>query len=48
MAVIEGKLRVSMRSEIEELHQRLGTIVYATHDEIEAMTMADKSSSCAP
>src|SRR5476649_1219978 len=32
-----------MRTEIKELHQRLGTtMVYVTHDQIEAMTMADK------
>ena len=32
-----------MRTEIKELHQRLETtIVYVTHDQIEAMTMADK------
>jgi ABC-type sugar transport system ATPase subunit len=36
-----------MRAEIKELHQRLGTtIVYVTHDQIEAMTMADRSSCC--
>src|SRR5690606_24626141 len=36
-------LRVQMRSEIKELHQRLGTTtIYVTHDQIEAMTMADK------
>ena len=40
---LDAKLRVTMRSEIKELHQRLGTtIVYVTHDQIEAMTMADK------
>ncbi|KQT58271.1 MULTISPECIES: ABC transporter ATP-binding protein [unclassified Aureimonas] len=40
---LDAKLRVSMRSEIKNLHQRLGTtIVYVTHDQIEAMTMADK------
>ncbi|MBD9527815.1 ABC transporter ATP-binding protein [Paracoccus sp. PAR01] len=40
---LDAKLRVSMRVEIKELHQRLGTtIVYVTHDQIEAMTMADK------
>src|SRR5262249_38197534 len=37
------KLRVAMRTEIKELHQRLKTTtVYVTHDQIEAMTMADK------
>lgn len=40
---LDAKLRVTMRFEIKELHQRLGTtIVYVTHDQIEAMTMADK------
>ncbi|MBB3660245.1 ABC-type sugar transport system ATPase subunit [Rhizobium sp. BK650] len=40
---LDAKLRVTMRSEIEDLHWRLGTtIVYVTHDQIEAMTMADK------
>jgi len=40
---LDAKLRVTMRVEIKRLHQRLGTtIVYVTHDQIEAMTMADK------
>jgi multiple sugar transport system ATP-binding protein len=40
---LDAKLRVQMRSEIRELHQRLGTTtVYVTHDQIEAMTMADQ------
>ena len=40
---LDAKLRVTMRLEIKELHQRLkATIVYVTHDQIEAMTMADK------
>ncbi len=40
---LDAKLRVQMRSEIRELHQRLNTTtVYVTHDQIEAMTMADK------
>ncbi|WP_192248656.1 ABC transporter ATP-binding protein [Mesorhizobium silamurunense] len=40
---LDAKLRVTMRVEIKELHQRLKTtIVYVTHDQIEAMTMADK------
>jgi multiple sugar transport system ATP-binding protein len=39
---LDAKLRVQMRSEIRELHQRLGTTtIYVTHDQIEAMTMAD-------
>ena len=40
---LDAKLRVQMRTEIKALHQRLGTtIVYVTHDQVEAMTMADK------
>jgi multiple sugar transport system ATP-binding protein len=40
---LDAKLRVAMRTEIKKLHQRLETtIVYVTHDQIEAMTMADK------
>jgi len=40
---LDAKLRVAMRIEIKELHQRLGTTtIYVTHDQIEAMTMADK------
>jgi multiple sugar transport system ATP-binding protein len=40
---LDAKLRVQMRTEIKELHQRLGTTtIYVTHDQIEAMTMADK------
>ncbi|MDI6029500.1 sn-glycerol-3-phosphate ABC transporter ATP-binding protein UgpC [Corticibacterium sp. UT-5YL-CI-8] len=40
---LDAKLRVQMRTEIKELHQRLKTtIVYVTHDQIEAMTMADR------
>lgn len=40
---LDAKLRVQMRSEIKDLHQRLKvTTVYVTHDQIEAMTMADK------
>ncbi len=40
---LDAKLRVAMRSEIRELHQRLKTTsVYVTHDQIEAMTMADR------
>lgn len=40
---LDAKLRVQMRSEIKELHQRLKTTtVYVTHDQIEAMTMADR------
>ncbi|MDI5986954.1 ABC transporter ATP-binding protein [Halomonas sp. M4R5S39] len=39
---LDAKLRVDMRTEIKKLHQRLGTtIVYVTHDQIEAMTLAD-------
>jgi multiple sugar transport system ATP-binding protein len=40
---LDAKLRVQMRSEIRELHQRLSTTtIYVTHDQIEAMTMADR------
>ncbi len=40
---LDAKLRVDMRSEIKLLHKRLGTtIVYVTHDQIEAMTLGDK------
>lgn len=40
---LDAKLRVQMRSEIKDLHRRLGsTIIYVTHDQVEAMTMADK------
>ncbi len=40
---LDAKLRVQMRAEIKALHQRLGTtILYVTHDQVEAMTMADK------
>ena len=40
---LDAKLRVSMRSEIKALHQRLRTTtIYVTHDQIEAMTMADR------
>ena len=39
---LDAKLRVEMRSEIKQLHQRVGTtIVYVTHDQIEAMTLGD-------
>jgi multiple sugar transport system ATP-binding protein len=40
---LDAKLRVQMRAEIKELHRRLGsTIVYVTHDQVEAMTLADR------
>jgi multiple sugar transport system ATP-binding protein len=40
---LDAKLRVAMRSEIKELHQRLKTTsIYVTHDQIEAMTMGDQ------
>jgi len=40
---LDAKLRVAMRSEIKALHQRLKTTtVYVTHDQVEAMTMADR------
>ncbi|GLQ55604.1 ABC transporter ATP-binding protein [Devosia nitrariae] len=40
---LDAKLRVQMRAEIKELHQRLRTTtVYVTHDQVEAMTLADR------
>ena len=40
---LDAELRVSMRTELRELHQRLkSTMIYVTHDQVEAMTMADK------
>jgi multiple sugar transport system ATP-binding protein len=40
---LDAKLRVQMRAEIKELHQKLGTTsIYVTHDQVEAMTMADR------
>src|SRR5262249_6854514 len=40
---LDAKLRVAMRTEIKALHQRLKTTtVYVTHDQVEAMTMADR------
>ena len=40
---LDAKLRVQMRIEIKELHQRLGTTtIYVTHDQVEAMTLADR------
>jgi multiple sugar transport system ATP-binding protein len=43
---LDAKLRVAMRAEISKLHRRLGaTMIYVTHDQVEAMTMADASSS---
>lgn len=40
---LDAKLRVAMRAEIAKLHQRLGTTtIYVTHDQTEAMTMADR------
>lgn len=40
---LDAKLRVSMRSEISKLHRSLGsTTIYVTHDQVEAMTMADR------
>ncbi len=40
---LDAKLRIEMRTEIKALHRRLGTtIVYVTHDQVEAMTMADR------
>jgi multiple sugar transport system ATP-binding protein len=40
---LDAKLRIEMRTEVKKLHQRLGkTIVYVTHDQIEAMTLASR------
>ena len=40
---LDAKMRVEMRSEINRLHRRLGaTMVYVTHDQVEAMTMGDR------
>ena len=40
---LDAKLRVQMRGEIKSMHQRVGTTtIYVTHDQVEAMTMADK------
>ena len=40
---LDAKLRVSMRNEISKLHRQLGsTTIYVTHDQVEAMTMADR------
>src|SRR6185295_8586797 len=40
---LDAQLRVEMRMEIKQLHQRLGsTMVYVTHDQIEAMTLASR------
>src|SRR6056297_3294686 len=40
---LDAELRVDMRGEIAALHRRLGnTMIYVTHDQVEAMTMADK------
>ncbi len=40
---LDAELRVQMRSELMELHRRLGaTMIYVTHDQVEAMTLADK------
>ena len=40
---LDAKLRVQMRGEIRSLHRRIGTTtIYVTHDQVEAMTMADK------
>ncbi|MFJ1311654.1 ABC transporter ATP-binding protein [Agrobacterium sp. P15N1-A] len=40
---LDAQLRVDLRAEIKQLHQRLGsTMIYVTHDQVEAMTMADR------
>src|SRR6185436_8923346 len=43
LSSLDAKLRVDMRTELKALHRRLGaTFVYVTHDQAEAMTMADR------
>jgi multiple sugar transport system ATP-binding protein len=40
---LDAKLRVQMRTQIKKLHQRMGTtVLYVTHDQVEAMTLADR------
>src|SRR5260221_5548738 len=40
---LDAELRVQMRTEITALHRKLGTtMIYVTHDQVEAMTMADR------
>src|SRR5699024_11565800 len=40
---LDAKLRVSMRAEISKIHRRIGaTTIYVTHDQTEAMTLADR------
>ena len=40
---LDAKMRVQMRAEISKLHRRLDTtMIYVTHDQIEAMTMGDR------
>ena len=46
LSALDAKLRGEMRVEIKKLHERLGsTFIYVTHDQVEAMTMADRSRS---
>jgi multiple sugar transport system ATP-binding protein len=43
LSSLDAKLRIDMRTELKHLHERLGsTFVYVTHDQAEAMTMADR------
>jgi ABC-type sugar transport system ATPase subunit len=40
---LDAKMRVQMRMEISQIHQRLGvTMIYVTHDQVEAMTMGQR------
>ena len=40
---LDAQLRVRMRAELKQLHQRLGsTMVYVTHDQVEALTLGDR------
>ena len=46
---LDAELRVQMRVEIKKLHRRLGvTMIFVTHDQVEAMTLADRIVVCAP
>ncbi|MDQ3830728.1 MAG: ATP-binding cassette domain-containing protein, partial [Candidatus Tectomicrobia bacterium] len=43
LSSLDAKLRVEMRTELKQLHERLrSTFIYVTHDQAEAMTMADR------
>src|SRR6202007_3040783 len=43
LSALDAELRAEMRVEIKKLHERLGgTFIYVTHDQVEALTMADR------